>query len=105
MLLTSLSPFPRLTLAQTCGGPPHRGRYTCRFLPIAVYTRAGGCDRVASEEAQNDYRHFAAAHADFVPVVSGPARNIVHGLREFQCLRKQEHERQLAGLVTLPQGS
>jgi hypothetical protein len=49
--------------------------------------------------------HFAAAHADFVPVVSEPARTIVHGLREFQRLRKLEHERQLAGPMPLPQGS
>jgi hypothetical protein len=32
--------------------------------------------------------HFAAAHADFVPVIHGPALNIVHGLSEFQRLRK-----------------
>ena len=43
--------------------------------------------------------HFAAAHADFVPVVHGPARNIVHGLRDFQRLRKVENQRQMAELA------
>jgi AbiU2 len=42
--------------------------------------------------------HYTAAHADFVPLISGPARNIVHGLREFQRLRKLEYERQIAEL-------
>lgn len=37
--------------------------------------------------------HFTAAHADFVPVVGGPARNIIHGLSEFQRLRKLKYER------------
>jgi hypothetical protein len=42
--------------------------------------------------------YFAAAHADFTPVIHGPARNIVHGLKEFQRLRKLNHQRQLAEL-------
>ncbi|SFH92051.1 hypothetical protein SAMN05421753_10414 [Planctomicrobium piriforme] len=42
--------------------------------------------------------HYTAAHADFVPLISGPAGNIVHGLREFQRLRKLQYERQIAEL-------
>ena len=42
--------------------------------------------------------HYTAAHADFVPLISGPARNIVHGLHEFQRLHKLEYERQIAEL-------
>lgn len=42
--------------------------------------------------------HYTAVYADFVPSVSGAARNIVHGLSEFQRLQKLDSERQIAEL-------
>jgi hypothetical protein len=33
--------------------------------------------------------HYEGAYADFVPHITGPARNIVHGLREFKRLQKK----------------
>jgi hypothetical protein len=42
--------------------------------------------------------NFTTAYADFVPHITGPARNIVYGLREFQRLRKTEYEQDIAAL-------
>jgi hypothetical protein len=42
--------------------------------------------------------YFAAAERDFVPIIPGPARNIVIGLREALRLRKLEYESQLSAL-------
>jgi hypothetical protein len=42
--------------------------------------------------------HYTDAYADFVPTVHGPARNIVHALKEFKRLQKKEYERELAEL-------
>jgi hypothetical protein len=42
--------------------------------------------------------HYTYSHADFVPHITGPAGNIVHGLREFKRLLKKESEQELAAL-------
>lgn len=42
--------------------------------------------------------YYTYSHADFVPVVHGPARNIVHAMREFKRLQKEEDEREIAAL-------
>lgn len=44
--------------------------------------------------------HYTDAYADFVPTMHGPARNIVHALKEFKRLQKMEHEREMAELRT-----
>ena len=42
--------------------------------------------------------HFTGGCIDFVPIITGPARNIVYGLREFKRLQKLEYEQQQAEL-------
>jgi AbiU2 len=54
--------------------------------------------RLLAEFMNTILGYYKCAHADFVPVVTGPARNIVHGLRQFHRLRKAEYERQSAEL-------
>jgi hypothetical protein len=39
--------------------------------------------------------YYTAAYADFEPSIGGPARNIVHALKEFERLRQLEHKRAL----------
>ena len=42
--------------------------------------------------------YYTDSHADFVSTVHGPARNIVHALKEFKRLQELEHEREIAEL-------
>jgi hypothetical protein len=54
--------------------------------------------RLVAEFMNEVLGHYTSAHADFVPHVTGPARNIVHGLSEFQRLRNREYEQEVAAL-------
>ena len=42
--------------------------------------------------------HFTGGYIDFVPTITGPAKNIVYGLREFKRLQLLEYEQQQAEL-------
>lgn len=74
-------------------------------LPAIERTRIVDLLKRIADFMNDIFGHYTAAHADFVPTVTGPARNIVHGLREFQRLRKLEYERQIAELRREPGAS
>jgi hypothetical protein len=50
------------------------------------------CLRLLAEFMNDILGHYTDAFADFVPTITGPARNIVHGLKEFERLQAKEIE-------------
>jgi hypothetical protein len=67
-------------------------------LDTSEFTLVAGRRQRGGDGEERPHESRGSAYAVFVPVVSGPARNIVHGLKVFQRLRKKKYQRQIVNL-------
>ena len=65
---------------------------TLNPLPPVTWEELNMALRLMREFMNVIYFHYTGGEIDFVPNITGPARNIVYGLREFKRLQKLEYE-------------